>query len=622
MSNLKYILETLKVINGNLVSEKRRVVVMGGGPVGLFTAVKFLNSGLFDVKLFELRPKYTREEIFMLQNNVFYEILRYFPKAVLNKLVDKGCFILPPPFDLNGSCFRSVSDIEYYLDGSRRPDKVRTNYPARLLGVKISIFEEVLYKYLEEKNGIKIFRPSEMNPNKAKIEVNKNDWSVEYDDGYKKIRVDADDYDVIVGTEGGNSPVRDKLLDDAKNPSTGEEVFAHYLVDNSKIQRADRGKIIGSKNDKTSYVKDYFPYRYKNSLIKPVDKYKVGYGVVGYLDVEKGSRLYEQKMQGVLDQIRFVDLDNLKEKDENIMKGDVDNTTSSLLDNFGDFNIKTEMVRGNLVVNSNEYSPQHRYRFFSSKIPDWYFGVNCSIKEYDSILASILNVDPGLESRDPLNIITVRNFKKGIIMKNKDLYLSVSLLIKFYNLGNIDELKDLIRISSLPIVLYKSSYYISSKVVNNKTKLCFIGGDAGIGVHFFSGTGVNTGIKSVNSIIDTIIEYTEMSKHDDIYNNINSILVEINERISKISDEALGQSLNVTLDFDRIEKTEGFFKIEDYRCKYAQNEDCKRREQFINYSENLIGKSIGGNILRMTIRENDIKAELARLYLSQFNLGS
>jgi flavin-dependent dehydrogenase len=101
---------------------------------------------------------------------------------------------------------------------------------------------------------------------------------------------------------------------------------------------------------------------------------------------------------------------------------------------------------------------QHRYRLFATKKNTWYLGVN--------------------GSKEDLNL-------------NKDEIIKDAML--FYG---IDKYK--IKSSfEIDIPIYKSSKYCSDNI--------FLIGDTGSGVHFFSGSGVNTGFTGVWIFLESIL---------------------------------------------------------------------------------------------------------------------
>jgi len=102
---------------------------------------------------------------------------------------------------------------------------------------------------------------------------------------------------------------------------------------------------------------------------------------------------------------------------------------------------------------------QHRYRLFATKKNTWYLGVNGSKEDLNS--------------------------NKDEIIKNAMLFYRIDK----YKIKNSFE---------IDIPIYKASKYCSDNI--------FLVGDTGSGVHFFSGSGVNTGFLGVLIFLDSILE--------------------------------------------------------------------------------------------------------------------
>src|SRR3990172_10823951 len=97
----------------------------------------------------------------MVQNSLTYETLSYLPKDILYKLYDQGCVISPPNIDNSGFCYHGLNEIDKYSvdphKGSLRDEKIKDNYPPRLVGIKIKLFEEILSEEFQKKG--RLIRP-------------------------------------------------------------------------------------------------------------------------------------------------------------------------------------------------------------------------------------------------------------------------------------------------------------------------------------------------------------------------------------------------------------------------------------------------------------------------------
>jgi len=484
--------------------------------------------------------------------------------------------------------------------------------------------------------------------NRAKVTVNEN-WEVHYDDqeSGEKFVITPDEYDIIIGAEGGRSIVRDILLNDARDPETGEEMFAHYLTDNNTIARSPNYDELWRNNRirniegivKTSYVVDKFGKDERGDSI--FDKYTIGYGIVGDFEVDKFTSLHRQKMETVLDQNRFIDA-NLRIHDEQIERDEIYSSVPSLIKpDQANFNLATRKtgVPTNTItgVDNTSLAPQHRYRFFSSPESPWYFGLSFSQFEYDSLIASYIGMKPS--SEDKWGLVTIRNYKGSEIGHNKELFLAIASLLKYYNIAGTKEDAERIishpktRISAFPIALYKTSFVSSTKVINGKTKVCAIVGDASIGVHFFSGSGVNAGIKNAYNLVNKLVEFTNNSKDKDIYKDARDMCIDFNRDTHALYDRILQSSTSVSLDHRSIENAVPAQNRNNLKCtteqlRNAEDFDltrCVKQQVFIDYLSAFEGVQPympKSHLVGQEITNYDISREINKVFFSNLNFGN
>lgn len=156
-----------------------KVVVLGGGPVGLYTAARLAQQGI-EVTVIEERAKATRRQVVVLDQKTLSRL----PPSVVESILGpdgRACYVDSPVSDSKAICYRKPTDRQ----GPQRA------------AVELKVFEKALQSYAESVGAI-VVRPS-----KGKLDVEVG----------KAITVDGKSYryDVLIGADGPNSAVREYL---------------------------------------------------------------------------------------------------------------------------------------------------------------------------------------------------------------------------------------------------------------------------------------------------------------------------------------------------------------------------------------------------------------------------
>ncbi len=333
---------------------------------------------------------------------------------------------------------------------------------------------------------------------------------------------------------------------------------------------------------------------------KYIEFYIVGYGLVGYTKPTNDN--YDSKIKKSYYDDISVDL--LK-------------NNNYTLKNNALFNPKTIIKEDNQldVILEEIHSPQQRYRFFVSRLHQslWYFAISLDRDEYTNIVLS----NEKNYSENTNQTITIRNSNDAI--KNTPfLNVTIPTLFKFYNVIQTSEFSqekfdDIIKhtsISIFPITLFRASYFASCKKINNRTKIAAIVGDACIGVNFFSGTGVNGGIKCAKLLVDTLHKnYKNILESN--FELIKKACIDYNKSAGLIFDKILDSSAQVTPNYNLINKDINKIlnkyqniSILDFLCKSEKNiPACSRRNTLVTYLDSLSKKFKNENIKYMIIQE-------------------
>ena len=139
---------------------------------------------------------------------------------------------------------------------------------------------------------------------------------------------------------------------------------------------------------------------------------------------------------------------------------------------------------------------------------------------------------------------------------------------------------------------------MSSNKIGDKTKVCAIVGDAALGVHYFSGSGVNAGIKAAYELVEKVSTYIN-SNYDkkNIFedSSFEDLIKNYNDDINKLNDKTLVGSLTVDLDVDLLEKQADSLQIDKNKVKCPSgdtSQKCNIRNNYIDLLMNSENKSL------------------------------
>lgn len=567
---------------------KKNVLIIGAGPVGLFTGIQFLLKSRYNVTIVEKYPAYTRPQIFMLQNNSYYETLSMLPEDILHDVYNQGCVITAPAFDVEPKCY---SDITYDADNINKitrivdgvnniPEhlkaqtikKITDNLPPRFVGIIISKFEEILNNYFKKIGG-KMYRPS--NNDRYDVEIGTDNITVKNKTTIVQT-FNFDNYPVIIGADSGRSIIKEKLLNKPEENNTsfirrvdqeGTNVSKKY-----KIQK--NTNLFFNTNEKLPLFTDnYVLYNNMFASLNIDDyygAYSVSHGLIGTIDLNKTKGLLKQFATIHEHKILHDKLDDTKINNLiNSMFSEFNNTTfpyylnNEAYNTIFNHNNEVNIMADNLTIKQNKES-QNRYRFFAAPDNTCYFGINLSNEEYDHLAAEFISeLSSGSEDSD----IRINKLNKDIFVKDIAIKIPILSMLSFYGMlddkfeyikKNVETLAKAIEISAFPISLYKSTKLL------DKIKKNYVGivGDATIGVHYFSGTGVNVGILNAEKMCTSIDDM--LFKYENDNDKIRSSIEKYNEKTNEILVTVLTASITVTPNWKEIKEKIKEIKIETF----------------------------------------------------------
>lgn len=173
-----------------------KICIIGGGPIGLFTAIKIGDrfiDGTYDVHIYEKRKKYTRNQVVFLRLGRF----DWFPE-IKKKLLKYVCFSsIHPAENYQGICFkRLITNSNKDLnDEINRIEKYE-----EFVYLRLKYLEQVLFEIVKKNKNVKFI----------------------YKECNEKI---IEKYDMIFSCEGKKSFLRNNIL---KSNYKQEECFNSY----------------------------------------------------------------------------------------------------------------------------------------------------------------------------------------------------------------------------------------------------------------------------------------------------------------------------------------------------------------------------------------------------------
>jgi hypothetical protein len=606
--------------------KRDRVVIIGGGPVGIYTGINLLKRG-FTVTLFEIRSTYSREQILLLQDNSTYQSLADLDEDVIKSLEKVGCYQGFPYVTKEGNCYLNITK------------ESNTKY----LGLRINDLQAILEKKYTSIGGI-LYKPD---TGKARLEIDNNgtvtlynqidyfnlviqqlkldsnypDFKNKYDMNPYKYRFDSTLQKMINYVLKNNivtiNPVNKQLvLTELNNQITNWNQTKKSITNIMGGDITKKNVIDSVINDIIDIVINFYNtslnWSFFNEKIGEVqyDKYEILLGCDGSnslirSDIIKSKCSFVNPLEnnGHLELVREQDCKEdvnqytvgyallvfIDKKAWQEMKGSTYDTSISermqksldlsQLNNSKLSRIDLDKEIAKIVDKGNESSLQHKYRFFFSKNKDWYLAVILTPEEYKHITNKtqidkqnnlvVANRVPSWVLQDDL--VTVSDIKIKPIIDD---------MLNYFNLDpKLNEVgKERLKAYTFPVRLYRSDTVIMKKF----GKSIILVGDSAIGVHFFGGTGVNTGIKMSRKLVDLLSFGLSYIQIEERYN----------EFIDQLSTDVNEVSKSVILDIDLVEQLCDEFDIkndvtQDGKIFRNDYQECTRSLFHLNKNDNV-----------------------------------
>ncbi len=171
-----------------------KVLILGGGPIGLFAGYKLLKNG-HDITIFEKRKKYTRHNILSLHETTKMDTLSLIPSEIMDELKSASSFSHITTIIENGDkqiCKNLLKEKPYLMVSSRA------------YYIVLNELENAYEKYFKLLGG-NLIRP-ENTESYSDIAIKDNILSYHENEIINKININ--DYDIVFLNDGANSYYR------------------------------------------------------------------------------------------------------------------------------------------------------------------------------------------------------------------------------------------------------------------------------------------------------------------------------------------------------------------------------------------------------------------------------
>jgi 2-polyprenyl-6-methoxyphenol hydroxylase-like FAD-dependent oxidoreductase len=500
--------EFSKITNESIGTTNYDFIIIGGGPVGLYSAYKILHKykdKYPSVLVIEIRDDYVRNEILMLRNddprneNPKYSTICEFKNIdILNNIEKYGCYC-KNPFNNIAECNtkkESYSCKENSTINGRRIS-IRTRYLENILENKFLEIGGIIIRSVDNSNKISLTITDSKLSNIKIIEIKGKFLKI----NNKEIKI----------YNGGNFTYNQHLI-----CTDGAHSYTREILQKNTLHFYPTGpNSIVNLNDIKKTNSDIF---HKNSI---------SFGIILHIDLGNDFSQLETK----------TDSNQFKFRMFTPTKNDPIKTT------YGAIQIKIEMFDKIIAYIWTQLQAKEKQRdFLKSQLFNY---TNFFSDKYS-------NADL---KKDPSYYIDLQESLKVNKKSTKEIYkIFINEIEKFYKYYSIDKivsdfddfLNRILKIKVFPIFLFNIA---NQGFYDKNFKIIWLG-DALASPHYFTGSGVNHGIKNAKQFIDVIYK-----PYDNEYslnkNEVKSIMNTIDEIDISFKD-FLTFSYNASQDFELI----------------------------------------------------------------------
>jgi hypothetical protein len=578
-----------------------KILILGGGPTGLFAGYKLLKKGN-DITIFEKRKKYTRHNILSLQETTRLDTLSLIPSEIMDELNKDSSFshINANIEKNNKKCYKNILKEKPYLMAS-----------SRVYYIVLNELETAYEKYFNMYGGNLIKPTIAESFNDIRIDGN----LLKYTENNNTNTIDISTFDIIFINDGANSLYRNIYFEKTSYTENIENNILRYgLTENNN----------GIKI--TNNILD----------IKPL-----AYGLILLYNIENKEEFQKNfRSEGKLE--KKIDFDSVLELNSN---------NNNFIDGI---TIKEILIENNNKPNNkNQPKLQNIFRMFISE-NYLYISIMVNPKDVNDFAQKIQNQNL-LFDRLPANIQIYITFalyyydlselidlqSNNIIIKLFPLTFSCvkqscSFIKKNGTTPNTNPLQSN-PLQSNPLQRNNSlfgitidKYFPKNKLMDgecpiipkNYYQFVSLCGDAMASGNFHAGIVLNRNLVAINHLCQLIEEYID-AYPKDINNNLNNNFLRLmffhgNLLNQKARNEIITKSIDNLINFHALDNDVSVFNLshilsemkEDILCKNCSDKNklmCKNSAAFVKFMVDNSNNEVMQRILKYLFLPNKYK---------------
>lgn len=557
------------------------ILILGGGPVGLFVGYKLLKKNN-NITIFEKRKKYTRHNILSLQTSNKLDTLSIIPSEIIAELNQISSFAnITQQINKKKCSKKNVLKKKPYLMASSK------NYY-----IVLNELEMVYEKHFKERGGV-ILRPEN---SEAYSDIRIVDDLLLYSENGVVSNINISKFDIVFVNDGANSYYRNIYFEKTSYVEDIEyNIFRYGLKDNS-ILKADRN------------VNDINP---------------LSYGMILIYDIQNKED--------------FQDKFNTEEKLE--IKTDFDSIFK--LTNIDDKFLKGMTIKEILINNTKNIKgvsvPTRSQNLLRMFVSENYLYISIMVNSLDAKDFTLQNQNKDIKFDNmPSNLqiylmFALYYYDLSELIDLKSPNVNIKLFPLFFSCvkqsctfikRNDDKtLKSYSFERNYSEIDLSCSLYIED-TRNSSYQLVCLCGDAMASGNFHAGIVLNKNLLAANNTCLLIDEYTDSYPKNDNGDLDNDFLrlmfFHVNLSNQEHIDEIIKKSIDALIDFHKIDEDKSVLTLPEILAELGDTilcQNCKDKEKLMCKNSNAFVKFIIENL------ENEVLQRVLKYLFSTEKLN-